>query len=264
MKKVFLALSSLFLTSCSLLNISGASSNNDVLSIKVANSKVNLTLSEKQSFDKSSSSLSIQTIPQFEETTYTSLPSQDFLDNEETPYNAGAYINETGGTIMRYLKYTFYLKNTGNNTAKYNLKIKLNDKKESSDGTQRSLDDTLRVMVYENDVNSIESEALSNCDIFAKPAAEYNIDKDGNRTKREFVAQYPYLNEEDDGHPLAISFESTNVVVTYQRNNFVKDQIRRYTLVVWLEGEDPQSECLQEAPVGSSIKLGVDMIGSEN
>ena len=233
--------------------------------VKLANSSVKLSLSDKESFENPTSYLSIEKLDLFEETTYTALPKQEILDNEETPYNEGSYTNDKGEAVMRYLKYTFYVMNMGGKTAKYDLKVTLVDRNKSTDGTERTLDDTLRIMIYENDVvEDTSGEKYHTTGIFAKEAAEYNIDKEGNRTRREFVSTYPYLNEEDDDHPLATSFENSSVVTTYTRGGFLQGQNRRYTLVVWLEGEDPQSEYLKEAPVGASIKLGVEITAYEN
>lgn len=232
--------------------------------VKLANSSVKLSLSDKMAFDSPTSYLSIEKLDLFEENTYTNLPNQEYLDNEDTPYNAGAYTNEDNESVMRYFKYTFYVKNMGGKTAMYDLKVLLVDRNKSDDGTERTLDDTLRVMVYENDVAKSSGQEYHTVGIYAKEAAEYNIDKEGNRTRREFVSTYPYLNEEDDEHPLAQSFKSSSLVTTYARGGFLEGQVRRYTIVVWLEGEDPQSQFLQSAPEGASIKLGVEITAYEN
>lgn len=232
--------------------------------VKLANSSVKLSLSDKESFENPTSYLALEKLDMFEETTFSALPKPEFLDDENTPYNAGVYTNENGEAAMKYLKYTFYVMNMGGKTAKYDLKVTLVDRNKSTDGTERTLDDTLRVMIYENDVVESTGPLYHTTGIYAKESAEYNIDKDGNRTRREFVSTYPYLNEEDDEHPLAQSFESSGVVATYTRGGFLQGQNRRYTLVVWLEGEDPQSDYLKEAPIGASIKLGVEITAYEN
>ena len=232
--------------------------------VKLANSSVKLSLSDKVKFDNPTSYLALEKLDLFEENTYANLPNQEFLDNEDTPYNAGSYLNDKNQSVMTYLKYTFYLRNMGSKTAKYDLKVTLVDRQKSTDGTERILDDTLRIMIYENDVGESSGPAYHTKDIFAKESAEYNIDKDENRTRREFVSTYPYLNKEDNEHPLATSFESSSVVTTYTRGGFVEGQTRKYTLVVWLEGEDPQSDYLEEAPKEASIKLGVEITAYEN
>ena len=231
--------------------------------VSLANSSVRLSLSDKLSFENPTSYLRIEKLDLFEENTYSNLPKDEELDTEETPYNYGAYTNDKDETVLQFMKYTFYLKNMGGKTAQYNLKINLLDRNKVSDGTERMLDDTLRVMVYENDYEEGQ-ETQHNKTIYAKEAAEYNIDKEGNRTMREFVSTSPYGNQEDDNYPLATSFESSRVVHTYERGGFLQGQTRRYTIVVWLEGEDPQSAFLDNAPVGASIKLGVEITAYEN
>ena len=232
--------------------------------VKLANSSVKLSLSDKESFANPTSYLSLEKLDLFEENTYSNLPKQEILDSEDIPYDYGTYTNDRGEKIMRFLKYTFYVRNMGGKTAKYDMKVTLVDRNKATDGSERTLDDTLRIMVYENDVSESTGEAYHTVGIYAKEAAEYNIDKEGNRTRREFVSTYPYLNEEDNEHPLATSFESSSVVTTYTRGGFLEGQTRKYTLVVWLEGEDPQSEYLKDAPVGASIKLGVEITAYEN
>ena len=232
--------------------------------VSLANSSVRLSLSDKLSFENPTSYLRIEKLHLFEENTYTALPSDDVIDNENTPYNYGAYTNDDNVTVLRYMKYTFYVRNMGGKTAKYNLKINLQDRNKASDGSERTLDDTLRVMVYENDCIENIGTQLHNKNIYAKEAAEYNIDKDGNKTMREFVSTYPYLNEEDDNHPLADTFANSSTVHTYERGAFLSGQTRRYTIVTWLEGEDPQSGFLDDAPVDASIKLGVEITAYEN
>ena len=232
--------------------------------VSLANSSVKLSLSKKETFENPTSYLRIEKLDLFEEYTYESLPAQDILDNEETPYDYGSYKNDKGEAVIRYLKYTFYVGNMGGKTAQYDLKINLLDRNKSTDGSERTLDDTLRVMVYENDVVESTGQAYHTKEVFAKEAAEYNIDKDDNRTRREFVSRYPYVNKEDDEHPLATSFKSGSEIYTYTRGGFLQGQKRRYTLVVWLEGEDPQSEFVKDAPVGASLKLGVEITAYEN
>lgn len=236
--------------------------------VSLANSTVRLSLSDKLSFENPTSYLRIERLDLFEENTYSALPGADVLDNESTPYNYGKYTNDDNVTVLRYMKYTFYVRNMGGKTAKYNLRINLQDRHKSSDGTERTLDDTLRVMVYENDCVETLGTEEHNVNIYAKEAAVYNIDKEGNKTMREFVSEYPKepkkMQKEDENHPLADTFAKRSVVHTYERGGFLQGQTRRYTIVTWLEGEDPQSGFLDDAPVDASIKLGVEITAYEN
>ena len=46
-------------------------------------------------------------------------------------------------------------------------------------------------------------------------------------------------------------------------DNFIRNDIRRYTIVFWLEGYDPQSRPDEEHPEGATLKLGVDISAYE-
>ena len=143
----------------------------------------------------------------------------------------------------------------------HNLSLNLTDRTKASDDTERTLDDTVRVKMYENDVNSDKHEYK----IYAKEAAGNNYLKDGKTlTRREFVG-YNYIGGiESDDHPLAETFETPSIICKYSVGGFMKNDIKRYTIVIWLEGEDPQSNDTDEAPEDAKLKLGVDIKAYEN
>ena len=231
--------------------------------VAVTNTVVKLALSKKADLSDTSSHLRVDKLYALRETSFVNLPPHDELDNEANDYDYGFVYDENGNPdSMRFIKYTFYVTNLSNTIARYNLNIKLGDRNESDDGTNRSLDDTLRVMVYENDP---ANENAHDYKVFAKEAAEYNFDSEGNKTRREFISSYPSgSNKEDDEHKLAEAFLPGQTIVKYTASNFKKGDIKRYTLVLWLEGEDPQSDNSKEIPEGASLKLGVDVAAYEN
>ena len=233
-------------------------------SVKLTNSDVKLSLSEKSSFKDATSYLHLDTIPTLRETSYVNLPDADFLDNEDTPVlNDEAIIRDEKGKLesIYFVKYTFFIRNVGNSIARYNLSINITDSQKSNDGTNRYVDDTLRIMVYENDATQAGAHDFK---VFAKESDQYNYDKDGNRTMREFVATVPQDHKEADKYPLADSFISSSVACKYEVGNFAKNDVKRYTLVVWLEGEDPDTDNSDEPPEGATLKLGVDIAAYEN
>ena len=229
----------------------------------VVNSSVNLALSKTEDFEERTSYLRIDALPLFKEATYDSLPAADILDAADVTTSDLVIEGETEeDNYLEVLKYTFFVKNVGNTTARYNLSVNVSDRTKSIDGTDRMLDDTLRVMVFENDPSV---EGRNEPKVYAKEAAEYNYDIDGNRTRREFISTYPSgSNREDDEHKLAESFLPGQTIAKYSVGNFKRDDIRRYTIVIWLEGEDPQSTNDKQFPKGASIKLGVDIAAYEN
>lgn len=239
--------------------------------VSLNNSEVNLALVEKENSKDYSTYLRINESAKFIEHSYDFFKYKlDVLDDEETPYTYGefehTYLDKTTGqiktgTCLEFLKYTFYVKNVGSKTASYDLKINIDDRTRSDDNTGRSLDDTLRVMVFENEPDSGEHNYL----VYAKKAAENNIDKDGNKTDREFISEYPKdTNRETEKYPLAENFLDGNTIAQYNVSDFIKNEMRRYTIVIWLEGADPQSKPDVEYPEGATLKLGVDISAHEN
>ena len=50
----------------------------------------------------------------------------------------------------------------------------------------------------------------------------------------------------------------------YEVGNFAKNDVKRYTLVVWLVVEDPDTDNSDEPPEGATLNLGVDIAAYEN
>ena len=223
---------------------------------------VELALSEKLESNQQSSFLRINSIPEFHEYSYSYLPNDDELDNDQTTYLTGAVMDEEGNAeSMDYLKYTFFVKNIGKVEAKYVLKVNIVDNKTAVDG--RGLDDTLRVVVYENGVDGEEHDKA----IYAKRSAVHHINENNEADFRE-----PVTVSEADATPAepfagyAEMFETSSCITTRNVENFQPDDVRRYTIVYWLEGNDPQSNNYSDhgAPKGARIKLGVEINAYEN
>ena len=244
--------------------------------VSLTNSSVRLSLSEDAAFSNPTSYLRIDKLNLFEEYTYVNILSED-LDDESKPYDCGQHeikIKNQDGTVttkqvLSFFKYTFYVGNLGSKAAQYDMQIKLLECTQSTDGTNRTLDDTLRVMVYENDIDDKNNSGVHNVDVYAKETVGTNIDIHGDTCKREFISTRPNrfatgAQMEDEDHPLAISFLNEKTIHTYERGGFYGGQIRRYTLVSWLEGEDKDSLNKQGTPVGATLKLGVEITAYEN
>lgn len=237
--------------------------------VSVQNSSVQLALTEKQDYKRNSTTsyLRIDELPStYFEYSYDWFDNLDLVDSEKNDYFYGAY-RENGQVVgMYYLKYTFYVVNIGTKTAQYTMNINLDECTQSEDNTSRTLDETLRVMVFENDPRSEEEN--HDYEVYAKDIVDSRYktyDKNDKQTFREFISTYPYARAdgsfyEDDAHPLALSFKNGKTIIKKDVTNFKKDDIRRYTLVYWLEGSDPQANIEgQDAPTGAKIKLSVDI-----
>lgn len=240
----------------SLVVISYLGRSTGTYTISLTNSLVQLTLSQKLDFVEQTSYLKYEGIKNFEENTYKFLPADSILDNENTPSTYGAVGDVVNGRYS-FLKVTYYVKNVGRVAANYTMDINISENSSATDGSGRKLDDTVRLMVYDND----PEDNTHNKRIFAKAAYENNLDRNGQPTNREFVSVV--ASQEDDNHPLAETFYTSSIVARYNVEYFNPGDVRMYTIVMWLEGEDPQARG-GSVPVGASIEFGVKISANEN
>ena len=103
-----------------------------------------------------------------------------------------------------YIAHTFYLKNIGEVDVKYLAEIKIVE-------VEKSADEALRVKVYRNGESTL----------YAKKQKGLDIPEEGTTP-----------------------FYSIDKVMSQQIDNFEVGEIDKYTIVVWLEGKDP--ECIDD------------------
>ena len=272
----FVALfSSIGITSLVIISFLGRSVGTFTVSLK--NSEVSLALVNQKDSKDYSTYLRVNDSTPYIEYSY------DFfrhdlaqIDDEKNTYEdigreEGGYVDpETKkwveGTVVDFFKYTFYIKNVGTKTASYNLKVSIDDRTRADDNSGRGLDDTLRVMIFENDAYGYEH----NYRVFAKSAVINNLDADGHDTDCELITTYrdkdnAISNRASEEYPLAEKFnKGSNTIIEYNQTNFVRNDMMRYTIVFWLEGGDPQSQPENEPPQGATLRLGVDIAAHEN
>ncbi len=118
-----------------------------------------------------------------------------------------------------YIAYTFYLKNTGREDADYNVSIDILS-------VDLGADEALRVKVYRNG-KSITYGKKPVKGTERDPYAKFGIDK---------------------------YFPTVNKVMDNRINNFKTSSIDKYTVVIWLEGWDP--ECVDDIK-GGEVKLSM-------
>lgn len=135
-------------------------------------------------------------------------------------------IESEGGSHngANYIAYTFYLKNSGKETI--NVRSDLN-----IDKVTRNVDSAVRVRLYKNGIDTT----------YAK--AKLNTGDDG-----EIELEYD-----------TVPFESEDKVFSRLEENVKPNEIIKYTLVVWLEGDD--LECVDDIKGGKlemSLAFTVD------
>ena len=202
---------------------------------------VELTLSEKSSFENRSSFLRVNEVPSFQEFTYENFKKyggDEKLDNEETGVFYGANPNNES---LNFFKYTFFVKNVGIIPAKYNLSLQMKESVAASDG--RTLDDTIRVAVYNNGEETVYAKGNLNT------PAPISV------SEGEATEEYPFRG-------YATNFVSSKEIMRQEGVEMNVGEVRRYTIVTWLEGF--RSSNTQLAPKGATIKLGVEINAYEN
>ena len=122
--------------------------------------------------------------------------------------------NEADGSHngRNYIAYTFYAANLGQDTINYWAKIEIDD-------VIRDVDEAIRVMVFKND-NKV---------VYAK-----NSSKTGQP------------------EPDTVAFRDEDTVMLELTENFEVGDVDKYTVVIWVEGDDP--EC-KDNLIGGEIKM---------
>ena len=98
------------------------------------------------------------------------------------------------------------------------------------------------------DVKYIAKVHLDACAKGAEEAVRIAIWRNGERTVYAMPAK--------DGGPEdgCVNFESNKIVCSYAEENFLVGNVDKYTIVIWMEGEDP--ECV-DSIVGGSVQFSM-------
>lgn len=172
----------------------------------------------------------------------THIRLRDRLHSEDTDYTLGRDSNENG---IRFFKYTFYIKNTGALHAGFDMNINLNENLAPKNGAQ-PLDQYLRIMVFEDDNDPV---IYAHYSLTLDPGPDFDY--------REYVTKGPEAEQDGNYFGKAELFRSETVLVSL-RNTLEPDQIRMYTLVFWLEGDDPECNLI---PDEASLRIGATING---
>ena len=221
--------------------------------VSLESKSVALTLSEKSDFKERSSFLRINEVPHFQTYTYREIKNfgDNVIDSEETDSTFGIQKSSSGEESTDFLKYTFFLKNVGSYSARYDLSLSIKEIVASKDGL--TFEDSFRVMVYEDGKDTVYAKKL------AYPHEDEN-GKDDYRApisvdKSDATALYPF-----EGY--AEPFVSSKEVMNQKAVELEVGEVKKYTIVTWLEGFRSSGD--PDAYQGASIKLGVEINAYEN
>lgn len=142
----------------------------------------------------------------------------DFMDNISVKW-LPENLNKMGEGSHNgenYLAYTFYIENKGSDPINYWYQILIDD-------VIKNVDKAIRVMVYRNDDRII----------YARPNETTGEPEEGTK-----------------------KFYSDTEVLLEHRENFVPGEIDKFTIVVYLEGDDP--DCV-DALIGGEMQMHMDI-----
>ena len=218
---------------------------------------VKLSLSRDKNFDHPTSFLALDDVYPYEANTYSTVQRYK-VDEFPTPSEyLGLVEDDEGNSYLTFFNYTFYIKNTGRTTARYDFIVKYLKIVNGADG--QNLVNMSRFIIYQNDAYSDEH----NYTIYARKSdtPNYYYDDDGNlvETFQEYIAEQTYKKED-----LAEMYydDKGKIVAKIPVTDFKQDDMMRYTIVFYLEGEDPQLE--GESPEEAKLELGVEINAYEN
>lgn len=142
----------------------------------------------------------------------------DFMDNISVKWLPENLNNMGEGSHNgeNYLAYTFYIENKGSDPINYWYQILIDD-------VIKNVDKAIRVMVYRNDDRII----------YARPNEATGEPEEGTK-----------------------KFYSDTEVLLEHRENFVPGEIDKFTIVVYLEGDDP--DCV-DALIGGEMQMHMDI-----
>ena len=149
----------------------------------------------------------------------------DFMDNISVkwiPEDIDSEKYEGSHNGANYIAYTFYLGNTGIQTVNYWYEVIIDD-------VIKNVDEAVRVMIFRNGEKTI----------YAKLNGDTNKPEDGT------VAFYENVKSSQE-----------HTAVLEEVKNFAPGDIDRFTIVVWLEGDDP--DCVN-AIIGGEIKMHMNI-----
>ncbi len=160
---------------------------------------------------------------------YESLASKDiknrlyakeisFMDNISVNWLPSNINEEADGSHNgeNYIAYTFYLENQGSRVINYWYQVNVLD-------VIKNVDEAIRIMIYQN------GERI----IYAKKNGLTNMAEEGT-----------------------VPFYSEEIPVLQERQGFAPGAIDKYTIVVYLEGDDP--DCV-DAIIGGEIKMNMEI-----
>lgn len=185
-----------------LITIYGQNVGNFVIAVD-GESQLNLVLSETPGFEDPKSRLAAKGLKDISDATFGDVPDDI----------AEGYGSKNDNFALRYFAYSFYIKNVSRTVVDYSVEMRMME-------CTKNADSALRVMIIVDDVQKIYAKAKE------WPAEQIGQPADQGPTIVKDYSTIPFLS--------AITLMAQTEVA------FVREAVKKYTVVMWLEGWDPE------------------------
>ena len=224
--------------------------------VKLRQSNVKLALTKDNNTVTSTSFLLVNELPSFDLATNNDLLDHQKIDTPTTDYLLGATFDKITKKprSLYFFKYTFYVNNVGTVPAEYDFRLKISENNPPRNNLAYGYDDLLRVRLYENIDENAHGYAT-----YAKRARTAHTDSTGELVYTEPISGEP---GDYDFPGYAEMFVNNSLILTKTAPIDVGG-FYRYTILMWLEGSDPECEGTV-IPEGGSLKLQVDIEAHES
>ena len=187
----------------------------------------------------------------------TSYLRGDVVDN--TPCISITWIDEDVDKIdgshngKDYFAYTFYIENAGEIPASYAYELKINSQ-------SQNVREAAWIMLFVDGKMSFFADATEGGEPQTLPARDDNTRgyrnppfmKEAMFAEKQFELIPNDINETDYYRLVALPFESESIVTSGTVANVEPGKVHKYTVVLWLEGDDP--DCTDEL-IGGHLGL---------
>ena len=143
-----------------------------------------------------------------------------FMDNISWKWIPSAIDSEAEGSHNgeNYIAYTFYVENQGTQNLHYWYEIVIDD-------VIKNVDEAIRIMIFQNGEKKIYAKKNS-------------------------------LKNEPEADTIAFLDDKKETIILEKRSDFYPGERDKYTIVIWLEGDDP--DCV-DALIGGEIKMHMNL-----
>ncbi len=209
------------------------------------------------------------------------LPSASILDADITTENYDEVMNakkqaaaKTANLVESstesnegvYFNYTFYLRNISKEEVSYSIKMAATTVTEPSNLYDASnelnsvpLEKFIRIRVYENVYSFDGVSTTHNQKTYAYPAT-----RTGTRLP-EYVSDPASENPESSATCINFSDVDSHLFTVFNDayKSLPGESIVRYSVVMWFEGFDPDTENVKEMPKDGALAFGIDINGQK-